>query len=50
MLESLEVLPADPILGLIAAFAQDENPNKIDVGVGVYQDVSGRTPVMQALL
>ena len=50
MLENLEVLPADPILGLIAAFAQDENPNKIDLGVGVYQDDSGRTPVMGAVL
>ena len=50
MLENLEVLPPDPILGLIAAFAQDDNPEKIDLGVGVYQDDSGRTPVMQAVL
>ena len=50
MLENLEVLPPDPILGLIGAFARDENPQKIDLGVGVYQDDSGRTPVMQAVL
>jgi aspartate aminotransferase len=50
MLENLEVLPADPILGLIAAFAQDDNPDKIDLGVGVYQDDAGHTPVMGAVL
>jgi aspartate aminotransferase len=50
MLENLEVLPPDPILGLMTAFAQDENPDKIDLGVGVYQDDAGRTPVMQAVL
>jgi len=50
MLENLEVLPPDPILGLIAAFAEDSNPHKIDLGVGVYQDDAGRTPVMRAVL
>ncbi len=50
MLENLEVLPPDPILGLMVAFAQDENPDKIDLGVGVYQDDAGRTPVMRAVL
>jgi aspartate aminotransferase len=50
MLENLEVLPEDPLLGLITAFAQDQNPDKIDLGVGVYQDESGRTPVMEAVL
>lgn len=50
MLEKLAALPEDPLLGLITAFARDTNPNKIDLGVGVYQDESGRTPVMQAVL
>jgi aspartate aminotransferase len=46
------VLPAlapDPILGLSAAFREDNNPNKIDLGVGVYKDEKGNTPIMQAV-
>ena len=50
MLETLDTLPPDPILGLSVAFAADDNPNKIDLGVGVYQDSSGHTPIMQAVL
>jgi len=38
MFEQLEMGPADPILGLTAAFNQDSNPDKINLGVGVYQD------------
>lgn len=46
MLEVLPQLPADPILGLSAAFKQDTNPNKVDLGVGVYKDEQGRTPIL----
>ena len=46
MLEMLKALPDSPILSLIEAYAQDTNPNKIDLGVGVYKDASGLTPVM----
>ncbi|MDF2179990.1 aspartate/tyrosine/aromatic aminotransferase [Aliiglaciecola sp. CAU 1673] len=46
MLEVLPQLPADPILGLSAAFKQDTNPNKVDLGVGVYKDELGRTPIL----
>ena len=49
MFESLERLPADPILGLSAACAEDPNPNKIDLTVGVYKDESGQTPVFAAI-
>ncbi len=49
MFQSLETLPADPILGLSAAFRADANPNKIDLGMGVYRDASGITPVMSAV-
>ena len=49
MFETLQSLNADPILGLMAAFRADDNPNKIDLGVGVYKDAEGRTPVMQAV-
>ncbi|GAA0356670.1 aspartate/tyrosine/aromatic aminotransferase [Bowmanella denitrificans] len=49
MLEVLEQLPADPILGLSAAFKQDANPKKVDLGVGVYKDEQGRTPILHAV-
>lgn len=50
MFESLKTLQADPILGLMAAFRQDGNPRKVDLGVGVYKDEAGHTPIMQAVL
>lgn len=49
MFEALKSLPADPILGLMAAYRADNNPRKIDLGVGVYKDEQGRTPVMRAV-
>ncbi|GGO70880.1 amino acid aminotransferase [Bowmanella pacifica] len=49
MLEVLEQLPADPILGLSAAFKQETNPKKVDLGVGVYKDEQGRTPILHAV-
>jgi aspartate aminotransferase len=49
MFESLPLLPADPILGLSAAFQQDTNPNKVDLGVGVYKNDAGVTPIMAAV-
>ena len=41
--------PADPIMGLSAAFKSNENPNKINLSVGVYQNASGQTPVLAAV-
>ncbi|NCP63250.1 MAG: aspartate/tyrosine/aromatic aminotransferase [Paraglaciecola sp.] len=49
MFEVLPQLPADPILGLSAAFKADPNPNKIDLGVGVYKDEAGRTPILHSV-
>lgn len=49
MFQQLTPLPADPILGLMAAFRADTNPRKIDLGVGVYKDEKGNTPVMRAV-
>jgi len=49
MFDAIEARPADPILGLSAAFKKDTNPNKIDLGVGVYKDESGNCPVMTAV-
>ena len=49
MFESLKLVAIDPILGLMIAFKADTRPVKIDLGVGVYQDDHGRTPVMEAV-
>jgi aspartate aminotransferase len=49
MLERLERLPVDPILGLMAAFRGDADPRKVDLGVGVYRDDRGNTPVIRAV-
>ncbi len=49
MFESLKPVAGDPILGLMAAFRADDRNQKIDLGVGVYQDDSGRTPVMKSV-
>lgn len=49
MFEHLSPLAADPILGLMTAFRADDNANKIDLGVGVYKDEAGTTPVMRAV-
>ena len=49
MFQQLEMAPADPIMGLSAAFKSNENPNKINLSVGVYQDASGQTPVLAAV-
>ncbi len=45
----IEQAPADPILGLTEAFLADPNPNKVNLGVGVYQDASGKVPVLKAV-
>ena len=49
MFEHLEQAPADPILGLTAAFREDPDPEKINLGVGVYCDDRGETPVFAAV-
>jgi aspartate aminotransferase len=40
-------VPGDPILGLMEAYAQDPNPRKFDLGVGVYKDAQGLTPILR---
>ncbi|MEM0912822.1 MAG: amino acid aminotransferase [Pseudomonadota bacterium] len=49
MFETLPALAPDPILGLSAAFREDTNPNKIDLGVGVYKDEHGVTPILASV-
>ncbi len=49
MFQSIQPLPPDPILGLSAAYRADTNPKKVDLGVGVYKDAAGNTPVMRSV-
>ena len=49
MFETLETAPPDPILGLTEAFKKDANPARINLGVGVYQDGQGNTPVLESV-
>lgn len=45
----LEPRPTDPLLGLMTAFRADPRDAKLDLGVGVYKDEHGKTPVMRAI-
>ena len=49
MFERLDLIPPDPILGLIDRFRDDPSPDKVDLGVGVYRDETGQTPIMGAV-
>lgn len=49
MLETLTPQAQDKILALMALYRDDPRPGKIDLGVGVYKDATGLTPVMRAV-
>ncbi|WP_111747540.1 amino acid aminotransferase [Salinisphaera orenii] len=49
MFENVDRVPGDAILGLIQEFQADNNPNKVDLGVGVYRDEYGRTPILETV-
>ena len=49
MFETLKAQPADGILALMQAYREDPRTDKIDLGVGVYKDATGLTPVMRAV-
>lgn len=49
MFETLEALPRDAILGIMALFREDQNPGKIDLSVGVYRDEHGNTPILECV-
>jgi aspartate aminotransferase len=50
MFENLNAVPPDPILGILAAYAADTNPRKIDLGIGVYRDETGNTPMLKCVV
>ena len=49
MFETLKEQPADKILALMQMFKEDSRADKIDLGVGVYKDASGHTPIMASI-
>lgn len=49
MFETLQPAPADKILALMALFREDPRQDKIDLGVGIYKDADGKTPVLRAI-
>jgi aspartate aminotransferase len=49
MFERLSTLPADPILGLMSLFRDDTNTRKVDLGVGIYKNEQGETPVLASV-
>jgi len=49
VLSVVELAPRDPILGVTDAFVADANPNKVNLGVGVYNDDSGKLPVLDCV-
>ena len=49
MFEAIQAAPRDPILGLTESFREDPNPKKINLSVGVYQDATGKTPILESV-
>jgi len=45
----VEQVPGDPILGLTEAYSADSRPTKVNLGVGIYYDESGRIPLLRAV-
>jgi aromatic-amino-acid transaminase len=46
---AVELAPRDPILGVTEAFVADTNPNKVNLGVGVYCDDNGKVPLLECV-
>jgi len=49
MFEKITAAPADPILGLSDLFRADDRQDKINLGIGVYKDETGKTPVLTSV-
>src|SRR5213075_1814870 len=49
LLASVPMAPSDPILGITEAFVADQNPKKVNLGVGVYYDDNGKVPVLECV-
>ena len=49
MFERIDYYAGDPILGLVEKFAADNNPDKVNLGIGIYYDESGVMPVLDCV-
>ena len=49
MFDSLQLLPPDAIIGLIAEYRNDTREPKVDLGIGVYRDSAGETPILDVV-
>jgi aspartate/tyrosine/aromatic aminotransferase len=49
LFESLELLPPDAIISLIAEYHDDPREPKVDLGIGVYRNAAGATPVLDVV-
>ncbi|HEY4074738.1 MAG TPA: amino acid aminotransferase [Herbaspirillum sp.] len=49
LLTAIEMAPRDPILGITEGFNADKNPNKTNLGVGVYYDENGKVPLLECV-
>ena len=49
LLSNVEMAPKDPILGVTETYNADTNPNKVNLGVGVYYDDDSKVPVLKSV-
>jgi len=49
LLAGVQMAPRDPILGLTEAYNADKNQKKVNLGVGVYTDDSGKVPLLECV-
>ena len=49
LFSAIELAPRDPILGITEAFVADQNPKKVNLGVGVYYDDAGKVPLLDCV-
>ncbi|MEE4213236.1 MAG: aminotransferase class I/II-fold pyridoxal phosphate-dependent enzyme, partial [Parvularcula sp.] len=49
LMSQLKAAPQDPLLGLMTAVRNDPRADKVDLGVGIYKDDAGRTPILTAV-
>lgn len=49
LLAQVPMAPSDPILGITEAYVADQNPKKVNLGVGVYYDDNGKVPLLECV-
>jgi aspartate/tyrosine/aromatic aminotransferase len=49
MFETIPTAPVDPILGLNELFKKDQTPHKLNLSIGIYQDATGQTPILETV-